>query len=360
MRSFAAALLCQLGWASCACPAFAQADAPAQPAAVSRSRVVLVQPNADSTELAEAPTRIRAELEAAGFDVEIVDGDPSLGPREQLERIEQQSAPGATPVATIVLAGTGSGVAADIWIADRVTAKTTVRRIDITQRAQAASILAVRTVELLRASLLETQQPSAPAEAHDAATPEVTNRLEPAQPPPEPDASPDLETAMDLGVIGLFGFSGIRPQVGPSLRVSVGTPNIKGRVTLAAPILGERMEQSQGVATAQPVLAQLDVVAGFPVDEKLRFYGSLGFGAYLLRVRGDADAPAIAHDETASGGVVQMGMGLQLDASPQLALFIEPQLIWLLPEVIVRIAGQEAARIGQPAIGTTIGLTWTF
>lgn len=367
MRSLAAALC--LSWVCCPSGVQAQADATTQSQAPqsptpARSRVILVQPNADSTDLAEAPTRIRAELEAAGFEVEIVAGDATLGPREQLERAERQGVVGPAPIATILLAAAGNG--ADIWIADRVTSKTSVRRIEIKAGSQGASILAVRTVELLRASLLETRQSAeqqAPPAPVDAPT-EVAEAPEPSEDEAEAEAyggaGSSAVAALDLGLLGLWGLSGIRPQVGPSLRVSAGSHSIKGRLTLAAPILGERLETTQGAARVQPLIAQLDVVASFPVQKNTRLYGSLGFGGYLLRARGEADAPAIAHDETATGIAFQMGMGLQVQTSRRLNLFIEPQLIWMLPEVVIRIADREAGRLGQPAIGSTIGLTWTF
>jgi hypothetical protein len=360
MKTFAAAL-CRLTFLSMCCASTARAEPDASsppPEANARSRVVLVRPAADNTELAEAPTRIVAELEAAGFEVEVVDGDPALDPREQLARIESRTAPGATPVATIMLAS--AGTSADIWVADRVTAKTTVRRIDIAQTAQAASILAVRTVELLRASLLETRTADPVSEPRTAPAAGSDDEREGALPTYSEDPASGVVAALDLGLVGLFGLNGIRPHLGPSLRVAVGTLAIKGRLTLAAPLLGERLDQSQGAATVQPLLGQLDVVASFPVQNDARLYGSLGFGGYLMRVRGEAIAPAIAHEQTVLGAALQMGMGLQLQAAPQLALFIEPQLIWLLPEVVVRIADREAGRIGQPAISSTIGVTWTF
>jgi hypothetical protein len=317
--------------------------------------VILVQPNADASELSEALTRIRAELDAAGFDVEIVAGDPLLAPREQLERVEQQSATGVAPVATIVLAS--AGTSADIWIADRVTAKTTVRRIDIAQTSQAASILAVRTVELLRASLLEAREP-APAAAETS-----TESVSPASDmSSSDDENPTTQwrPAVDLGAMALFGLNGIRPHLGPSLRLSVGTLAFKGRVTVAAPVLGERLEHPQGSAAVKPLLAQLDLLASFPVQRQMRLYAALGIGGYWVAVEGEAVPPAVAHDETAFGATFQLGAGAQIEVSPRLWLFAEPQLVWLLPAIAVRIANQEVGRIGHPALSGTVGLTWLF
>jgi hypothetical protein len=321
--------------------------------------VILVQPNTDHSEFSEAPTRIRAELETAGFDVEIVAGDPSLGPREQLEHVEQQSASGPTPVATIVLASAGTG--ADIWIADRVTAKTTVRRIDIPQTSQAASILAVRTVELLRASLLEARPPK--RATTEATAPPAAESLSDASDGLdfEDETSPTIwGPAIDLGILALFGLNGIRPHLGPSLRLSLGTLDFKGRLSIAAPVIGERLEQAQGAAAVKPLLAQLDLVASFPVQRQMRLYGALGFGGYWVAVEGEAIPPAVAHDESAIGATFQLGAGAQIELSPRLWLFAEPQLVWLLPAIAVRIANQEAGRIGHPALSGTVGLTWLF
>ncbi|HTM44086.1 MAG TPA: hypothetical protein VL137_03975 [Polyangiaceae bacterium] len=346
-------IVCATCWAS-----FSRAQTEvhtAQTVVTSRPRVVLVQPSADNSELAEAPTRIRAELEAAGFDVEIVEGDANLAPRDQLDRVAQQARPGPTPVATIVLAS--AGTSADIWVADRVTAKTTVRRIDIAQTSQAASILAVRTVELLRASLLETQAAHA---SQPPPAPKQPRRPAPPRPTESPSDQSAIQGALDLGAVGLFGLNGFTPHLGPALRISAGTLDVKGRLTLAAPILGGRLSEAQGSAMVRPLLGQLDVVASVPVQRTMRLYGSLGFGGYVLPVHGEASAPALAHDKTATGGTLQIGVGLQAMITPRFGLFVDPQLMWFLPEVAIRIANEQAGRIGAPAFGANLGLSWTF
>jgi hypothetical protein len=157
------------------------------------TRVTLVQPRNASALAIEATTRLAAELRAAGFDVRTVTSSGGDA-REEVERVEGS-------FATIAIVPTKRGAVADVWIADRVTKKTVVRRVDVQdpKRDSAASDLAIRSVELLRASLLEIRQrgpaaPALPAPIVRFADPAPKDAA-PAGSPPAPNstrAAPDL------------------------------------------------------------------------------------------------------------------------------------------------------------------------
>ncbi len=119
--------------------------------------------------------------------------------RAEVERVEGS-------FATIAIVTTDLGAAADVWIADRLTGKTVVRRVVVPDPAlpTAASDLAVRSVELLRASLLELREPSqrgrelpeeisrfpAPTPTPVTATIPPTATASAPSPPPLPLAAP--------------------------------------------------------------------------------------------------------------------------------------------------------------------------
>lgn len=117
------------------------------------SRVVVVRSAHPSATVDEANTRLRAELTASGFEVVSVDAKEGLDPRESVENPELRS------VAALSIVNTKEGTAIDLWVADRLTQKTLVRRIDVASPSSRSSavVLAIRAVELLRASLLEAE-----------------------------------------------------------------------------------------------------------------------------------------------------------------------------------------------------------
>lgn len=123
------------------------------------SRVVLVRPAGSDALLAEATTRLSAELTAAGFLVTVLDAAPGTDPKTEVESQNLDPA----PVATLALSHLGPSATVDVWVADRLTGKTLVRHVNVgpATRDRAPSVLAVRAVELLRASLLEATTPEA-------------------------------------------------------------------------------------------------------------------------------------------------------------------------------------------------------
>jgi hypothetical protein len=163
----------------------------AQPTA--RSTVAIVSAADDVFGL-----RVRAELEALGFDARITPPDPGPPSRESLEA----AARAVGGIAAIRGVATADGV--EVWIADRVTGKTVLRRM-ATQALPAAgdaasrdAALALRVVELLRASFLETLMPNAPR-GEVPATPDLGEKLrlrqaiaEPAPPAAEPSPTARL------------------------------------------------------------------------------------------------------------------------------------------------------------------------
>ncbi len=92
--------------------------------------------------------RLSEEIEALGLTVVIVDGDSSA-PLEESARENEA-------IAAIRIEGGGSG-AVEMTIVDRATGKTVRRRLAIATPSDPASaeLIATRTVELLRASLME-------------------------------------------------------------------------------------------------------------------------------------------------------------------------------------------------------------
>ena len=120
-----------------------------------RSRVTIVGARAATAVTAaeaELRTRLHAELRANGFDP--VDARSNPAALDSVAAALEDS----DAVAAFALVSVQDGVAVDVWLSDAMTGKTLVRRVTGEHGDDATadpSLLAVRAVELLRASLLE-------------------------------------------------------------------------------------------------------------------------------------------------------------------------------------------------------------
>src|SRR5580693_842067 len=107
--------------------------------------IVTAEPNSSLTR------RVRAELEGLGLDVIVLkppdEGSPSRAPLEQAAR-----SVGAVAAVRLIASSEGK---VEVWVADRVTGKAVVRELDAPAGGTSDAAVAIGSVELLRASLME-------------------------------------------------------------------------------------------------------------------------------------------------------------------------------------------------------------
>src|SRR5690606_38449497 len=117
--------------------------------------------------LLEAFNRLQGELRMHGFEMRVVEA-PRPPSSATLERFADQG----RAVAAVAFVEQGETTRVDIWISDRVTGKTTKRTIEPGADRHAGAVLAVRALELLRASLREYAELEPGAEELPGAHPE--------------------------------------------------------------------------------------------------------------------------------------------------------------------------------------------
>src|SRR5438045_2656004 len=114
-------------------------------------RVLLVEPDPSDAVLFDARNRLAAELRIHHFDVESIEAPEGRAPETVLvAEAEKRHA-----LAGMALAHRGPEPAVDVWLLDHATGKVTRRTLDVERAADAASVLAIRAVDLVRASLHE-------------------------------------------------------------------------------------------------------------------------------------------------------------------------------------------------------------
>lgn len=110
----------------------------------------------------EAEKITRAEFAALDFEVQVVPG-VATGEKDRREELFKLARQNEAAAALRIVRSTSPAMGGvELWVMDQVTGKLVFRNIEVEWRANgdAASIVALRVVELLRASLLEIQVPS--------------------------------------------------------------------------------------------------------------------------------------------------------------------------------------------------------
>jgi hypothetical protein len=314
-----------------------------------RSTVALVRSSANDRLLHEASTRLRAELLDAGFEVIEVDRAPG-DPRSEVESAAQDT----SSFATVAMTRAGNGAFADVWISDRVTGKTVVRRLEVGAGPNATAILAIRALELLRASLLEIAVKGPPSQASMPAPNDVVKWAAPAL-PSAPAGAVLRGSALSIGALALHGLRGIGLAVGPTAAFSYGAGPWFGRFTLAGPLVGPELIASAGHAAVRQELAE--VAVGWALEPKpfaVRIW--VGAGGFDLHTEGSATGPY----RGISGGVGSFlwtaGVGGLARIGARVALEADVATLFLDPRPIVVLAGNDAGSAGAPSVGASFGV----
>jgi hypothetical protein len=330
----------------------ARADAPPQPPPV--PRVILLRPAAAPAPVSEALVRLRGELMVEGFDAEVLERDLGPDTRASLERIAPTMA--ATAVVAVV-AGTDPS-SAELWVVDRVTGKTVVRRVRAEPAAAApriAEVLSVRAVELLRASFLELAISSRPPpDAVDApvpTTPAVTRFAT------EPLEEPDWRWAMEAGggAIGAIATSGqgIGPEFVPVARIEHAFRAwLCARVTFAGLGTQARVDTPSGgyAAVAQSMLLA-DATVRFRRGKRIEPIASLGAGALRLDAEGHESAPYLAGSGVHWSPAADAGVGVRVPLRPRrFEIGVEVHALVADPYPVVKFFDAELARAGRPSV----------
>jgi hypothetical protein len=335
-----------------ACGALTFMLAVARPAHAVPGRIVLLQPSAASAGARRCLTLIHDELVAGGFAVAVVDLGPSQDPVSLAEAMRRQQ--GA--VATIGLLGDPSSGRAELWILDNIGGSAEVRRIpapsDDPERV--AEVLAIRTVEVLRASALKlliesNRPPPAPAPARTA---QIA-----VAPPPVAAPAARRTVAIETGVSLLVSPGQLDAATVPvaRLRVVVAGPAM-ARLTVAGFGTRPSVDTARGTASIAQALGLVEIGLVFFRDRRVQPAVSVGAG--VLRASSDAQGsfPYLGQRDVRWAALFDAGAGLVAPLGGQLALALEAHLMLAAPHPVVRFADLDAATIGRPAAWTTLTL----
>ncbi len=309
-------------------------------------RVVLIRTPVEEGGWDEAEQRTRAELEAAGFVVEIV---PLSSGDDIVSIAKTHGAFAAIKVSRPIEDTTGIVV----HVADRVTGKSTTRTLDAKKDGQTPERVAIRAVELLYASLLELQT-AAPFEGEVRPTPLIEATASQRLMTP----SEDLSWALRAGASAFAASGRIGTLAG--IRIGAGyyvlpTLSLELSAAASAPTVISTTDASSDFALLVGRAAML--VEPWP---KRQLSPALGLGAGITGAFTGGSSERGAPTRTDFGASPFAGLAgvlagrlrhdLRVRAEIEVARTFEP--------LVVRFAGQPVAHFGPVWVGFTLGLEW--
>ncbi|WP_438010352.1 hypothetical protein WME89_17945 [Sorangium sp. So ce321] len=319
--------------------------------------MVLVQPGPADPSVSEALIRIRGELVADGFDVELLDAQSASAPRPTMDDAGQQA--GSAALIGLFLAPDGQ--AAELWVVDPRTNKTLVRRIDTRGEAREhiAEVLAVRAVELLRASLLELLM-SSRRSAAPAAAPPPSNASRQVSGQAERSLDQPSRRSMwgvELGGGLLASPGGIGPALLPVARLRFAPPGpIEGRLSLAGLGTAPRVAGPQGSATVEQRFGLVELAALPWPELRLRPRFSVGLGALHVAVDGEASWPYRGAHSAQWAFAADAGAGVEFGIVQRIDVVVEAHALVAHPYPVVRFVETEAAHGARPALLGSLSL----
>ncbi|WAS91828.1 hypothetical protein [Nannocystis punicea] len=290
--------------------------------------------------------QLRAELSALGFEV--------LAPEAPAEGDELW----ADDLGAVAAIRVVEHEALEIHIADRVAGKSVRHRVAIPQphTEEDARIVAMRAIELLRASLREPQEAPVVSPPPPRPSPPST----PSTPSPPRPAAPRFFIHLAPAVAGSPG------GLGPSLHALLGLRWMPHRhlglaIQALAPTVGTVASGPEGTARIHTALVLAGLHVSF-VRSSARWQpdAGVGIGPAFLRMRGSA-APAYGDaTEVVASAAFAARFGLAVAVHPRVRLRLDGHIGALVPRPLVRFAGRTVADWGRPfgigALGVEIVL----
>jgi hypothetical protein len=233
-----------------------------------------------------------------------------------------------------------------------MTNKTVMRSLEMpaTSAHSAPEVLARRSVELLRASLLEllvdarekavkSPEPRAKAVAWAA------RRLEPSR------------WGVEAGAQILGGFDGIGAALMPVGRVRflLARP-FSARLTLTGLGTRPRVNSPRGSATVSQALGLFELLGEVIPQGWLRPSVSLGAGSYRVGTDGSASYPYLGLEAGRFVFAVDVGAGLALPITSSFALSLEGHTTVITPYPVIRFLGANSVEIGNPLLSAVLTL----
>jgi hypothetical protein len=338
-------------------PATGHATGPSDTSAAAPStgrRVLLVTPEPGGDIAPAVLTRLRGELRAARFEMDVAT-IAADAPRRAT--VEEMAAREGTAAALGIFFGGGR---VEMWATDASAGRTLMQNLPLDQGAadRRAAIVAVKAVDLLKATLAEiwTAPPASPM-VIEPPPPEPV--IAPPPPPvtvvvdhPEDEADSRRADRFSLSVgagwLQAGSISGWAPLI--ALSTALGGSGLAARFTLSALGSSTDVSKTAGSARLAQELAMVELLLWSGAWHRLRAALAIGAGAHHLSVDGTGAPGFLSGNKSLWSTATGAGASVALDVHPHLMLALDARAVENWPATTVNIDGAEVARVGRPLI----------
>jgi hypothetical protein len=211
-----------------------------------------------------------------------------------------------------------------------------------------AATIAIRAVEVLRATILQASAPAAPV---------ATSSTADEDPPDEAEAS-TVGWAVGVGTSMLQSFGGFGTAWGLAAHAAVRPREwLSLEIALAAPAWQTDLNAPYGSATIHQDALGAGVRYFFRASQRVRPSASLSAGLYHVSVDGHG-----AIGEATSAGLNALfaaaAMGVMLTGRGPLAVQAQAEILFAQPAPYVIVFGADAGHAGRPLVLLTLEIEW--
>ena len=237
-----------------------------------------------------------------------------------------------------------------MWVVDRITGKVTLRDVVVADEDDQGATLALRAVELLRASLMEVRSshPSRGEVEPSRAVEELVGRAEPHGP-----------AQFELEVGGALSWS--PGGLGVAWHVAIAFawmphPLIGAHVWVLLPVAPAIVSGPEGEADIFPGLAGAGLRFRWVPDPALELRADVGVAAAMLAMSGRGIPPFVGRTDEVFFAAPYVRVAGAWAFTQLVRLRADLTLGVATPGAAVEFAGREAATWGQPLLVVGLGL----
>ena len=311
-------------------------------------RVALVRPPDTDAMLLEVFNRLSAELRLQDFEVAILDTGVEARTEDALAEVARRT----SSVAAVRFLRRGESTAVDVWLGTRAGGTVHVHTIEPPGGLDAANVLAIRTVDLLRTTLREfgggERRPV-------AATPD-------ARPPPAPRPLPERPPDWTIRAEGIILWN--RPTLGLAFGASLGltrrvAEHIEIGLVAAGPVVvGRNWATTEGEASVRHELGWAELrLSGWHAGPFV-VGASAGAGVFRMEVAG-VKPPERSRANQVWGFAGTVAGHIELPLGGNAAIGTTLRAIGLTPRPAVGVGRTEAVVV-FPLLGVSAGLLVGF
>jgi hypothetical protein len=248
----------------------------------------------------------------------------------------------------------------EMWASDASAGRTLMQNLPVDQGTpdRRATIVAVKAVDLLKATLAEIWSAPPPPPVSEPLPPEPVI-VAPPPPPvavviehPEEETNPGRADSFSLsagaGWLGAGSVSGWAPVL--AISTALGGSGLAARLTLSALGSSTGVTRPEGSAQLTQQIAMAELLLWSRAWHRMRAALAIGAGTHRLSIDGQGAQGFSSGNQSLWSTATGAGGSVAWNLHPNLMLALDARAVENWPATTVNLHGEQIARVGRPII----------